>query len=80
MVVVAVATSIISVIITASVIVCCRSRQKAVADPGFGEGGAQKYFPRFCGRSEVKSGEQIELYNIGGGPGPALGPWKLQHF
>ena len=51
-----------------------------VADPGFGQGGAQKFCPRFCQCSEAKSGEGSELYNIGGCPGPALGPWKLLHF
>ena len=29
-----------------------------VADPGFGQGGGQKSFPRFCQHSEAKSGEQ----------------------
>ena len=37
----------------------------SVADPGFGQGGgAKNFFPRFCQRSEVKSGEQSEQYNI----------------
>ena len=35
-----------------------------VADPGFGQGGATNFFPRFCRRSEVKYSEQSEQYNI----------------
>ena len=31
-----------------------------VADPGFGQGGGQKSFPRFCRRSEAKSGDRSE--------------------
>ena len=37
---------------------------RTVADPGFGQGGAKNFFPRFCRRSEAKSGEQSEQYNI----------------
>ena len=36
----------------------------SVADPGFGQGGGQEFFPRFCRHSEVKSDEQSEQYNI----------------
>ena len=37
------------------------SRQgEAVADPGFGQGGGQKFFPRICRRSEAESGERSE--------------------
>ena len=36
----------------------------AVADPGFGQGGGQEFFPRFCRHSEAKSGKQSEQYNI----------------
>ena len=38
--------------------------QTSVADPGFGQGGAKNFFPRFCRCSEAKSGEQSEQYNI----------------
>ena len=36
----------------------------SVADPGFGQGGAKNFFPRFCRRSEAKSSEQSKQYNI----------------
>ena len=36
----------------------------SVADPGFGQGGAKNFFPRFCRCSEVKSSEQSKQYNI----------------
>ena len=32
----------------------------SLADPGFGQWGAQKFFPRFCRRSEAELGEQSE--------------------
>ena len=37
---------------------------RTVADPGLGQGGAKNFFPRFCRRSEAKSSEQSEQYNI----------------
>ena len=43
-----------------------------LADPGFGQGGAQNFFRDFA--------DVAKRANIGGGPGPALGPWKLLHF
>ena len=36
-----------------------------VVDPGFGQGGEQKNFPRFCLCSKVKPGEQSELISVG---------------
>ena len=32
----------------------------SLADPGFGQGGDQKFFPRFCRFSKAESGEQRE--------------------
>ena len=43
-----------------------------VADPGSGRGGG-KHFSR-------DSADEVKQANIGQGPGPALGPWKLLHF
>ena len=36
----------------------------AVADPGFGQGGGQEFFPRFCRCSEVKFGKQSEQCGV----------------
>ena len=49
-----------------------------LADPGFGQGGLQKYFPRFGQHSEAQSGEQSEPI-LGMVQGPKVGP-KLLHF
>ena len=41
-----------------------KSREFSVADPGFGQGGAKNFFPRFCRCSKAKLGEQSKQYNI----------------
>ena len=53
--------------------------ETALADPGFGQGGAPEIFPEILPmeRSEVGWAKRA---NNGGGPGPALGPWKLLDF
>ena len=33
------------------------ANDNALADPAFGQGGVQKFLPRFCRHSEAKSGE-----------------------
>ena len=50
-----------------------------LADPGFGQGGAPEILSEILPtkRSEVGRAKRA---NIGRGPGPALGPWKLLHF
>ena len=42
-------------------------QSNTVADPGFGQGGAPEIF------SQILPTQRSELYNIGRGPGPALG-------
>ena len=32
--------------------------KSSLANPGFGKGGPQNFFPRFCRRSEAELGEQ----------------------
>ena len=41
-------------------------------------GGPINFFRDFA--DIAKLGEPSKVYNIGQGPGPALGPWKLLHF
>ena len=48
-------------------------------DPGFGQGGAQAKFFRDLPTAR-SDGERAKRAYIGGGPGPALGPWKLLYF
>ena len=43
---------------------CLQQLTTVVADPGFGQGGAKNFFPRFCRCSEAKSGEESKQYNI----------------
>ena len=43
-----------------------------VADPGSGQWGAKHFSRDFA--------DKAKRANIGWGPGPALGPWKLLHF
>ena len=50
---------------------------KPVVDPGFGW-GPRNFFWDIA--DEAKLSEWSEPYNIGWGPEPTLGPWKLLHF
>ena len=49
-----------------------------LADPGFGQGGPRNFARDFV-NVEAKLGHQKQA-NIGLGPSPAFGPWKLLHI
>ena len=44
-------------------------------DAGFGQGGAQKIYPKFCQYSAEVA--QVKQAPIGQGQGPTSGAWKL---